>query len=171
MDDPPALREAQERSLGRIAAVCRAQGREWLLEICRGEAIRIGDNSLAAMLSRFQALDIRPDWWVLAPQSDVRAWQADLRLIAEHDGYCRGVLLAVEAMPASPAARALAAEAPLVRGFIGGASIQSQAATAWLTGALTDEAAVAAMAQRFGALVNEWTAARPDLDPLQRSTH
>ena len=171
VDDPPALREAQERSLGRIAAVCRAQGREWLLEIRRGEALRIDGNSLAGMLSRLQALDIRPDWWVLAPQPDMRAWQADTRLIAEHDGYCRGVLLAVEATPASPAAWALAAQAPLVRGFIAGASIQSQAATAWLAGALTDEAAVAAMAQRFGALVDEWTAARhPDLDPLQRST-
>ena len=82
------------------------------------------------------------------------------------------MLLALEAIPASPAARALAAEAPLVRGFIAGASIQSQAATAWLAGALTDEAAVAEMAQRFGALVEEWTAARrPGLDPLQRSTN
>jgi len=170
-DEPPALREAQERSLGRIAAVCRAQGREWLLEL-DPQATRIDGISLAGMLSRLQGLDIRPDWWALAPQPDMRAWQADAQLIDAHDDYCRGVLLALEAIPASPAARALAAEAPLVRGFIAGASIQSQAATAWLAGALTDEAAVAEMAQRFGALVEEWTAARrPGLDPLQRSTN
>jgi 5-dehydro-2-deoxygluconokinase len=78
----------------------------------------------------------------------------------------------VEATPAHPAARALAAEPALVRGFIAGASIQSQAATAWLAGALTDEAAVAGMAQRFSALVEEWSAVRhPDPDPLQRSTN
>jgi 5-dehydro-2-deoxygluconokinase len=171
-DDPAALQEAQERSLGRIAAVCRAQGREWLLEICRSEATRSHGNSLAGMLSRLRALDIRPDWWALPPQPDMGAWQADARLIAEHDRYCRGVLLALEAAPAAAASQALAAEAPLVRGFIAGASIQVQAATAWLAGALTDEAAVAEMAQRFGALVEEWSAPRqPGLDPLQRRTH
>jgi 5-dehydro-2-deoxygluconokinase len=171
-DDPAALREAQERSLGRIAAVCRAQGREWLLEVCRSEGTRSDGNSLAGMLSRLQVLDIRPDWWALPPPPDMGAWQSEARLIAEHDGYCRGVLLALEATPASSASRALAAEAPLVRGFIAGASIQAQAATAWLAGALTDEAAVAEMAQRFGALVEEWSAPRhPELDPLQRSTN
>jgi len=171
-DVPSAVREAQERSLKRLASVCRAQGREWLLEISGGER-PLDADSLARVLSRLYELDIRPDWWTLEPQPNSRALAAATRLIAENDAYCRGVLLALDAAPASAAALALAAaEFPLVRGFIAGGSIQTGTAAAWLAGQLSDEAALAQIAERFEALVEAWAAARdPGLDRVQRSTH
>jgi 5-dehydro-2-deoxygluconokinase len=79
----------------------------------------------------------------------------------------------LDAAPASAAALALAAaEFPLVRGFIAGGSIQTGTAAAWLAGQLSDEAALAQIAERFEALVEAWSAARdPGLDRVQRSTH
>jgi 5-dehydro-2-deoxygluconokinase len=169
-DDPHTVREAQERSLEQLATVCRAQGREWLLEIPGGEERGVDADSPARALARLYALDIRPDWWALGPQPNSDAWEACTRVIAENDGYCRGVLLALDAAPAPAAALTLAAGIPLVRGFIAGGSIQTVTATAWLAGQLPDEAAVAQMAECFAAFMEAWTAARdPQLDQLQRS--
>ena len=85
-----ALRETQERRLKRLAAVCRAQRREWLLEIAAGardptDADGLAEDALAGdalerVLSRLYSLDIRPDWWVLesGPASDRWARVAEL---------------------------------------------------------------------------------------------
>ena len=169
---PNAVREAQERSLGRLASVSRAQGREWLLEISDEEGRPLDAASLAQVLARLYALDIRPDWWALAPQPNSAAWDTCIRSIATNDRYCRGVLIALDAATAPGAALTLAAEIPLVRGFLAGGSIQRGAAMGWLAGELTHEAAVAELAERFTELVEAWIAARdPELDQLQRSAN
>src|SRR5262249_43295549 len=67
-DDPVALRVAQERELVRVAAVCRAQHRELLLEIIAGKNGELGEDTLARALSRMYEIKIRPDWWKLEPQ-------------------------------------------------------------------------------------------------------
>ncbi|MBV8147076.1 MAG: 5-dehydro-2-deoxygluconokinase [Gammaproteobacteria bacterium] len=168
-DDPPAVREADERSLARLAAVCRAQGREWLLEIGAGTATP-DPETLARYLSRLYALDIRPDWWGLEPQSNTAAWRLCVRAITENDGDCRGVLVVLEDAARAGEALADAAGTALVRGFIAGGSIVADAAAAWRAGQLADVAVVAGMAERLAALVEVWAMARdPRLNEPQRS--
>ena len=81
----------------------------------------------------------------------------------QHDEYCRGILVAVE--PHEAAALRLAAASPAVRGFTTGRTILAGTAPAWLSGQVTDAAAVADIAAQFGALAAEWTAARETRPP------
>lgn len=157
-EDPPELRRAQERNLLRIAAACRAQGRELLLEISTGAGGAASEGGVALVLSRLYALAIRPDWWGLELQPDANAWERCARAIADEDPYCRGVLVCGElSLEERAATLALAASVPIVRGFIAGGSIITGAARAWLSGEISDEATVLAVAARFAALVDSWT--------------
>ena len=170
-DDPAQLRQAQELSLLRLAAVCRAQGRELLLEIIAGKSGELHEDTIARVLSRLYELDIRPDWWKLEPQPTAAAWQRCAQVIATGDEFCRGILVLGLDAPLPQLARSLelAAQCPLVRGFAVGRTIFADAAQAWLAGQTSDAAATAQMAGRFSVLVNAWTSARdPRLD-LQRS--
>ncbi|MBV8876896.1 MAG: DUF2090 domain-containing protein, partial [Gammaproteobacteria bacterium] len=169
-NDPDAVREVQERRLARLAAVCRAQRREWVLEIAAGAPDPLAGDALAGdalagdalagdalerVLSRLYSLDIRPDWWVLGsgPASD-RCTRA-AALISAKDRHCRGVLVALAAKEA-PATLAAVARVPFVRGFIAGGSITTHAAEAYLAGRLSDEAAMTELAEAFAALVDAW---------------
>jgi 5-dehydro-2-deoxygluconokinase len=67
------------------------------------------------------------------------------------------VLLGLEAPEhVLESAFAIAAREPLVKGFAIGRTIFSEAATRWLSGQITDEAATACMADRFARLVESW---------------
>jgi 5-dehydro-2-deoxygluconokinase len=79
-------------------------------------------------------------------------------VIGRHDPLCRGiVLLGLEAPEhVLDAAFAVAAREPLVKGFAIGRTIFGEAANRWLRGEITDEAAVADMADRFARLVESW---------------
>ena len=67
------------------------------------------------------------------------------------------MLLGLEA-PEAELARGFdtAAGEPLVKGFAVGRTIFNTAADGWLAGRITDEQAVADMAQRFASLVETW---------------
>ena len=58
------------------------------------------------------------------------------------------------------AAFAVAADAPIVKGFAVGRTIFVNAAEKWLAGEMSDDAAIADMAQRFEALTEAWLAVR-----------
>jgi 5-dehydro-2-deoxygluconokinase len=164
--DPRELREAQERNLLRLAAACRAQGRELLLEISAGGAGALQGDSDARALARLYELGIRPDWWVLEPQRRGTSWESCARVIGASDPYCRGILVALRA----PAAQQLplvaaAATSAAVRGFIAGGSIIDDVAPAWLAGQKSAESVIAEISERFRTLVEAWSAARdPRLD-------
>jgi 5-dehydro-2-deoxygluconokinase len=154
-EEPRAVREGQERALQELAALCRAHGRELLVELVGvGEQADDAD-ALARVLSHLYTLDIRPDWWLLEPPANRHAWEQCVQVIAGHDAWCRGVLVALESPPAGPVLM-LARGIPLVRGFVAGASIFADTATAWLAGQLSEDAVVAEVAGRFGALVEAW---------------
>jgi 5-dehydro-2-deoxygluconokinase len=171
-DDPRELREARERSLAQVAAVCRAQGRELLLEIVTAGLAAGGADTLAGALARSYALEVRPDWWLLEGQPNTQSWERCTRVISANDGYCRGILLGLADATESVAALEVAAAIPLVRGFVAGGSIVRGAAAAWLAGRLSDEAALAQVAERFRALADAWSAARdPRHDQTQRSAN
>ena len=163
-------REASERALQRIAALCRAQGHELLLEIDTEARAARGSSALSEALARVYALEVRPDWWLIDPQPDVRAWEQCASVITANDGYCRGLLVRLNGAAQPERALGAAAAIPLVRGFVAGGSILEGVAAAWLAGQLSDEAALAQLAQRFNALVEAWSAARDmRLDEPQRS--
>jgi 5-dehydro-2-deoxygluconokinase len=159
-DDPRELREAQERNLLRVAAACRAQGRELLIGIVAGGHGELREDSVARVLRRVYELDIRPDWWELEPQPEA-GWQQCAELIAGSDVYCRGILVNLEtAGEGSTAALAAAAGTALVRGFVAGRSMLAGAAAAWLAGQISDEALAADITGRFRALVETWGSER-----------
>jgi 5-dehydro-2-deoxygluconokinase len=146
-----AGRAGQEPRLVRLAAACAAQRRELLLELAAATAPDAADA-----MSRLYALGIRPDWWLLPPLPD--AWSRCAEIIAQHDEYCRGILVAAE--PGEAPLLRLAAASAAVRGFATGRTILAGTAARWLTGEVSDAAAVADIAAQFGTLAAEWSAGR-----------
>ena len=71
------------------------------------------------------------------------------------------MLLGLEA-PEEELAKAFEAVAqqPMVKGFAVGRTIFNHAAQQWLAGKISDDAATADMAERFGNLVDLWNKAR-----------
>ncbi len=170
-DDQATLRDAQERELLRLAAACRAQRRELLLEIIVVEdgELMSGDT-VARALARLYDIKVRPDWWQLQPQPSAAAWNTCAAVIASQDPYCRGVLVAGQADCLDDVSRSLrlAAAHSIVRGFAVGRTIFAGSAEAWLSGRISDEAATEEMAERFRAIVDLWSSARdPRLDGLE----
>jgi len=173
-EDAADLRQAQERNLLRVAAACRAQGRELLLEIIAGKHGELREDTVARVLARIYELDIRPDWWILEPQPGPNAWARCAQVLAENDPFCRGILVFGLDAPMEELTRSLtaAAASPIVRGFAVGRTIFASAAQAWLSGQISDEAAIEDIAGRFGALVQVWSSARdPRLDRPERSAN
>ncbi|WP_262297987.1 bifunctional 5-dehydro-2-deoxygluconokinase/5-dehydro-2-deoxyphosphogluconate aldolase [Microvirga sesbaniae] len=157
-DDPPELKERQERDLLRLYDAARRIGRELLVEIIAGKHGLLQTDTVAGILQRLYDLGIRPDWWKLEPQRDEAAWHAIGAVITRNDPYCRGIVLLGLEAPESEleAAFAAAAKEPQVKGFAVGRTIFNDAARRWLRGEISDEAAVSDMASRFQRLVDAW---------------
>jgi 5-dehydro-2-deoxygluconokinase len=187
-DDLPEMRHAQERNLLRLMAACRAQRRELVLEIAAERTDPggvVAADATARALARLYELDVRPDWWQLEPQPDGDAWARCAEVIVANDEYCRGILMGDfeaqgdardEASDEAPDAasghapcdntvvrlgRALAGcrAASIVRGFAVGRTIFPGIARRWLSGQISDAAAVGALAELFSALVEMWPSA------------
>jgi 5-dehydro-2-deoxygluconokinase len=157
-DDPPELRRAQERELLRVAAVCRRQKREFLLEIIASRHGPIEDDTVARVLLRMYEIGIYPDWWKLEPQSSAAAWKACADVIAREDDLCRGIVVLGRDSPLDQliGSLQLASSAPLVRGFAVGRTIFWRAAEGFLSGQMSEDEAIADMSDRFAALVAAW---------------
>jgi 5-dehydro-2-deoxygluconokinase len=163
-DDPAELQARQERELLRLQDAARTVGRELLVEIIAGKNGALGDDTVARVIARLYAIGVRPDWWKLEGQPTAAAWADVAATVREHDPRCRGIMLLGLDAPADLLAEQfrLAAGCDLVRGFAVGRTIFGEPARAWLGGVLTDAEVVDRMAERFGALVDTWTALRPD---------
>jgi 5-dehydro-2-deoxygluconokinase len=161
-DDERELRERQERQLGRLFDACRGTRHELLLEVILPPGSAIDDNTAARALRRIYALGVRPDWWKLEPVADAAAWRNIENAIEECDPYCRGVVLLGLSAPESElvASFQVAAGFRAVKGFAVGRTIFNEAAQGWFAGAITDEAAVSMLAERFSSLVSAWRSAR-----------
>ena len=159
--EPAALRLAQERELLRLAASCRAQHRELLLEIPVVAAGGSGENT-AQVLARLYEIGVRPDWWQLEPQPSAAAWRACAEAIARGDPFCRGILVSarVAPLPGLDQALQLAAEQAIVRGLAVGHTMFDAAATEWRSGHLGDESAIREMTERCQVLIDLWIDAR-----------
>jgi 5-dehydro-2-deoxygluconokinase len=160
-DDPAELKAAQVERLRAANDAARKVGRELLIEIIASKAGPVGTTTVARILGELYDAGLKPDWWKLEPQADAAAWAAIDAMIAARDPFCRGVVLLGLDAPVDElqAAFRFAKAAKTVRGFAVGRTIFGDAARAWLTGRIDDAAAVADMAQRFGALSAAWDAA------------
>ncbi len=161
-DDELALKQTQQEKLRALFEAARKIGRELLIEIIAGKHGPLGPDTIARAMQELYGLGIKPDWWKLEPQASPAAWAAIEQTIARHDPWCRGVLLLGLDAPADELVAGFAATAatPIVKGFAVGRTIFMAAAESWLAGRMDDEAAIADMARRFGALTELWLATR-----------
>ncbi|RUY23114.1 DUF2090 domain-containing protein, partial [Mesorhizobium sp. M7A.F.Ca.CA.001.13.2.1] len=161
-DDPAALKDEQQQKLRALFEGARKVGRELLIEIIAGKHGKLDDTTIPRALEELYALGIKPDWWKLEPQASSGAWAKIEAVILKHDPWCRGVvLLGLEApQDELEAAFAATAKAPIVKGFAVGRTIFVHAAEQWLAGRMSDDEAIADMAQRFEQLTDAWLAAR-----------
>ena len=157
-DDPPELKQRQERELLRLHDAARRIGRELLIEIIASKHGPIDDQTAARVLARLYQIGIRPDWWKLEGQPSPEGWRRVAATIEAGDPLCRGVmLLGLEAPEADLAAAfRIARSCALVRGFAVGRTIFAEPARKWFAGALDDAAATQAMAESFARLVALW---------------
>lgn len=161
-DDPALLRERQERQALRLFDACRSTNHELLIEIIASKNGAVDARTTARAVQRFYDLGVRPDWWKLEPQLDAESWLNIERVVVENDPRCRGIVLLGLSAPHDELIRSLAAAAgaTMVKGFAVGRTIFTDAAERWFKGEIDDDAAVAALADGFSALVEAWRAAR-----------
>ncbi|MCD2178758.1 bifunctional 5-dehydro-2-deoxygluconokinase/5-dehydro-2-deoxyphosphogluconate aldolase [Rhizobium sp. C1] len=161
-DDPAALKADQQEKLKSLFDAARKVGRELLIEIIAGKNGPLNDDTIARAMRELYDLGIKPDWWKLEPQASETAWAKIEAVIAEHDPFCRGIVLLGLEAPAAELEKAFAATlvAPSVKGFAVGRTIFADAARQWLGGKMDDEAAIADMAARFEGLTKAWLKTR-----------
>ena len=161
-DDPPALREEQDRAIVQLFEACRATRHELLLEIIASKHGAVDGRTVARVIEHIYDLGVMPDWWKLEPSQDPTAWSLIEATVSLRDPLCRGIVLLGLAAPVEELAAGFAAAASsrLVKGFAVGRTIFQDVAAQWLHGTLDDAAARTALADRFGMLVDAWRSAR-----------
>ena len=157
-DDPAELKATQIAKLRSAFEAARKVGREILIEIIAGKHGTLSDDTVARALTELYDAGLKPDWWKLEPQASRAAWAAIDKVVETRDPLCRGVVLLGLEAPYDVLKEGFAAAkgARTVKGFAVGRTIFADAAKAWLAGSIDDEAAIADMAARFGALVELW---------------
>ena len=161
-DDDAATWAAQEETVLRLFTAARRNRLEFLLEVIPSKVGPVDDETTPAVIDRFYGIGVFPDWWKLEPFRTAEGWHKAAAAIARHDPRVRGiVVLGLDAPEAELAESfALAAAQPMVKGFAVGRTIFGQAARDWMAGRIDDEAAVAAMVDRYTRLCRIWDEAR-----------
>ena len=161
-DDPDELRADQESTVKRLAEAARANGLDFLVEIIPSKFGAVDESTTAAAIERFYEIGIFPDWWKLEPMVSDAAWQRTCAAVEGNDPHCRGIVVLGLDAPFEElrASFRVAAGHDLVKGFAVGRTIFGDVARAWMAGGLTDDEAVAGMAENFASLCEAWDAAR-----------
>ena len=161
-DDPAELKQEQQQKLRDLYEAATKVGRELLIEIIASKNGPMDKTTVARAMQELYVLNIKPDWWKLEPQADTAAWDEIGKVIDKNDPLCRGIVLLGLDAPEDELAKGFAAVAdkPHVKGFAVGRTIFLEAAEAWLSGKMTDEAAVDNMAAKYASLVKLWNDVR-----------
>ncbi|MEM8702641.1 MAG: 5-dehydro-2-deoxygluconokinase [Pseudomonadota bacterium] len=161
-DDDGHMRAQQEDVLKRLFAACRRNRLELLLEVIPSKVGPVDDDTTARIIRRIYEIGIYPDWWKLEPMTSQSAWAKACAAITENDPYTRGIVVLGLDAPEEKLTDsfAQAARFPLVKGFAIGRTIFADAARGWLSGNITNEAAVEDMSNRFERLCRIWDTAR-----------
>ncbi len=157
-DDPPEMRREQSQKFRTLYEAARKVGRELLVEIICGKNGPLEDDTAARAMTEIYGLGIKPDWWKLEPQKTSAAWTAIEQTIDKHDKLCRGIVLLGLDAPEEELTTSFHTTAghKWIKGFAVGRTIFGSVAQDWLTGSISDEQAVSAMADKFGRLVRVW---------------
>lgn len=157
-DDEASLRDEQESQLVILFDACRRSGHELLLELILPADMPSEATTRSRAMQRLYNLGIKPDWWKLEPVAEAEAWRHIDAVIAANDPLCRGVVVLGLSAPEAEILRAfeVAARFACVKGFAIGRTIFHDVAGQWLGGAIDDEAAVDAMADKLSRLVAAW---------------
>lgn len=161
-DDSAEMRLQQEETVKRLFAAARRNRLEMLLEVIPSKVGDTDDQTVARIIDRFYEIGVYPDWWKLEPMKSEASWANACAAIEKHDPYVRGiVVLGLDAPTAElEESFATAARFDLVKGFAVGRTIFGEAARQWLSGAMSDDDAVAAMAEKYRGLCEIWDRAR-----------
>ncbi|WP_172327622.1 5-dehydro-2-deoxygluconokinase [Mangrovicoccus sp. HB161399] len=161
-EDTAETRALQEERVKRLYTAARRNNLEFLLEIIPSKVAPTDDMTTATLIQQFYDIGVYPDWWKLEPLKTSAAWANAVEAIERNDPNTRGiVVLGLDAPEAELAASfEVAASFDLVKGFAVGRTIFGDAARAWMKGEMTDEAAIAQMAERYTRLCQVWDGAR-----------
>lgn len=161
-DDPPNLRERQERQALRLFDACRTTRHELLVEIISSKSGAVDSRTVSRAMQRFYDLGVKPDWWKLEPAADIEAWANIERAVSENDPHCRGIVLLGLSSPQDELVQsfALAARSDIVKGFAVGRTIFNGPAERWFRNEIGDEAAVDALSSSLAHLVDAWRRAK-----------
>lgn len=163
-DDPEELRADQEATVKRLAEAARASALDFLLEIIPSQHGPVDDSTTAAVIERFYAIGVFPDWWKLEPMVSDGAWQRACAAINTNDPHCRGIVVLGLDAPFDHlrASFKVAARHETVKGFAVGRTIFGDVARAWMAGRMADDDAVTRMAGNFAVLCEAWDEARTE---------
>ncbi len=161
-DDDAATRALQEERVKRLFTAARRNKLEFLLEIIPSKVGPVDDTTTATLIRQFYEAGVYPDWWKLEPLKTQEAWANAVAAIELHDPHVRGIVVLGLDAPEAELAESfeVAASFGMVKGFAVGRTIFGDAARAWMTGDMDDEAAIAQMAERFTRLCQVWDSAR-----------
>ncbi|MBC05757.1 5-dehydro-2-deoxygluconokinase [Thalassospira sp.] len=161
-DDDDGTKADQEATILRLAAAARGNGLEFLLEVIPSKVGDCDDATTAKVIERFYEIGVYPDWWKLEPMKSDAAWRNACDAIAKNDAYCRGIVVLGLDAPEAELVESfeVAARFNMVKGFAVGRTIFIDVARDWMQGTITDDQAVASMAQKYRVLCDTWDAAR-----------
>ncbi len=161
-DDDDAVWADQEATIVRLFHACRRNRLEFLLEVIPSKVAAVDDATTARVIERFYAAGVYPDWWKLEPMRSAQAWQQTIDAIERHDPHTRGIVVLGlgESEEKLAESFAVAARYPLVKGFAVGRTIFAQSASQWMRGELSDEQAIATMADNYQRLCTLWDEAQ-----------
>ena len=146
-----------------MAEATRASGHELLLEVIPPRnTLAPGDTGEAVVqaIRHFYDLGLKPEWWKVGALSAPQ-WEALDALVRERDPYCRGAVILGLSQPLDELVAGFAqARVPLVKGFMVGRSVWSEASQEWLRGDIDDIDFKARVKANFLRLVDGWRASR-----------
>ncbi len=158
-DDPAELKAAHEKRMQELQRACHATGHEFLLEVIPPR-VKPGEGAdlIIGAVERFYRVGVMPDWWKLPPLPDAKAWKRLGDIVRARDPHCRGIIILGQEVSDAELRLAFdaAADEKLVRGFAIGRTIFWGPAEQWFAGKLTDEQAIAAVAENYGRVAALW---------------
>ncbi len=165
-DDDEATWADHEATIVRLFQACRRNRLEFLLEVIPSKVAAVNDTTTAQIIERFYAAGVYPDWWKLEPMTTPKAWQQAIDAIERHDRNTRGIVVLGLGESEEKLAESfnIAARYPLVKGFAVGRTIFADSASRWMRGELSDEDAIATMADNYRRLCTLWDKAQAQGD-------
>ena len=148
-----------DRALVALAAAAKRHRRDLMLEVLASPHGSVNETTVEGLMARIYRLGVSPLWWLIEDQPG-DGWARVGDLVRAQDPACAGFLTIARTVEDFPAVVASSRREKLVKGFCAGRSMFGAAIEPWLTGAISDEQAVAAVAERFAAVVAAWDAPR-----------